>query len=101
MPRPVEPARFPFALLEWVDSRLSFDENIFNGTLRIVPTEIWTPDVSSLRVAQGCRTVSHLREALSVSLLRVSPGVPRLRGFRSSYELGSHLGVIISLHGLS
>ena len=25
-----------------------------------------------------CRTVSHVREALSVSLLRVSPGVPRL-----------------------
>ena len=43
-----------------------------------------------LRAAQGCRTVSHFREAISVSLFRVSPGVPILRGFiwSSVYEFG-------------
>ena len=35
-------------------------------------------DEATTRVGQGCRTVSHFREALSVSLLRVFPGVPIL-----------------------
>lgn len=48
--------------LEWVDSRLIFDENIFNGPLRIPPTEIWTPDVylSNLVTPAGLQTVKEL-----------------------------------------
>ena len=49
------------------------------------------------------KRLKHVREALSVSLLRVSPGVPRLSegSPRAHTSQGSHLGVIISPRGLS
>ena len=48
----------------------------------------------------GAERLKHVREALSGSLLRVSPGVPILRGCRSSYSVGIP-SVLISLQGLS
>ena len=62
------------------------------------------PDVvpQDLGSTSGAERSKRFREALSVSLLRVSPGGPRLsEGSRAHTSQGSHLGVIISPQGLS
>lgn len=48
--------------LEWVDPRLQFDENVYNGTLRLDATRIWVPDVyvANLVTPAGLQTIKEL-----------------------------------------
>ena len=67
----------------------------------VLNVAMWEPEPGQHKAAERLK---HVREVLSASLLRVSPGVPTLSEGSSRARCtsqGSHLGVIISLQGPS